>query len=97
MAQNPFLALTTPLFGKKKVLFPIPTISKMDVIFIKDLIEAGKFKPVIDRRYSLEEVADAYRYVETGQKIGNVVIAVAHNSKTSQGVAADAPKLAAER
>jgi len=82
MAQNPFLAITTPLFGKKKVLFPIPTISKMDVIFIKDLIEAGKFKPVIDRRYSLEEVADAYRYVETGQKIGNVVITVAHNSKT---------------
>lgn len=82
MFQNPFLALTTPLFGKKKVVFPIPTISKMDVIFIKDLIEAGKFKPVIDRRYSLEEVADAYRYVETGQKTGNVVIAVAHSSKT---------------
>ncbi|MEK9138410.1 MAG: NAD(P)-dependent alcohol dehydrogenase, partial [Bacteroidota bacterium] len=82
MAQNPFLALTTPLFGKKKVLFPIPTISKRDVIFIKELIETGNFKPVIDRRYPLEEVADAYRYVETGQKIGNVVIAVAHNRKT---------------
>ena len=82
MAQNLFLALTTPLFRKKKVLFPIPTMSKMDVIFIKELIEAGNFKPVIDRRYRLEEVADAYRYVETGQKIGNVVIAVAHNSKT---------------
>jgi len=82
MAQNLFLALTTPLFGKKKALFPIPTISKMDVIFIKELIEAGNFKPVIDRRYRLEEVVDAYRYVETGQKIGNVVIAVTHTSKT---------------
>jgi NADPH:quinone reductase-like Zn-dependent oxidoreductase len=82
MAQNLFLALTTPLFGKKKVLFPIPTISKMDVIFIKEIIEAGNFKPVIDRRYRLEEVADAYRYVETGQKIGNVVIIVTHTSKT---------------
>jgi NADPH:quinone reductase-like Zn-dependent oxidoreductase len=82
MAQNLFLALTTPLFGRKKVLFPIPKISKRDVIFIKELIEAGSFKPVIDRRYRLEEVADAYRYVETGQKIGNVVIAVTHSTYT---------------
>ncbi len=82
MAQNPFLALITPLFGKKKVLFPIPTISKKDVIFFKELIESGNFKPVIDRRYPLEQVADAYRYVETGQKIGNIVITVAHNNKT---------------
>ena len=82
MAQNPFLALITPFFGKKKVLFPIPTISKKDVIFFKELIEAGKFKPVIDRRYPLEQIADAYRYVETGQKTGNVVITLAHSSKT---------------
>jgi NADPH:quinone reductase-like Zn-dependent oxidoreductase len=51
-------------------------------MFIKELIEGGSFKPVIDRCYPLEEVADAYRYVETGQKTGNVVIAVAHNGKT---------------
>jgi len=82
MAQNPFLALITPLFGKKKVMFPIPTISKKDVIFFKELIEAGRFKPVIDRRYPLEQIADAYRYVETEQKIGNVVITVAHDNKT---------------
>ncbi len=81
MAQNPFLALMTPLFGKRKVLFPIPSISKTDVIFIRELIETGKFKPVIDRCYPLEQVADAFRYVETGQKIGNVVIEVAHSNK----------------
>jgi len=80
MAQNPFLALITPLFGKKKVLFPLPKISKKDVIFFKQLLEAGKFKPVIDRCYPLEQVADAFRYVETGQKVGNVVIEVAHSN-----------------
>ena len=45
-SENIFLALTTPIFGSKKVLFPIPTISKEDVIFLKELVETGKYKPV---------------------------------------------------
>ena len=68
--------LITPLLGGKKVLFPIPTISKEDVVFLKELVEKGNYKPVIDRSYSLEQIVDAYKYVETGQKIGNVVINV---------------------
>ena len=74
MAQNPFLALITPLMGGKKVVFPIPFDCKRSLLLIKELIAKGKFMPLIDKQYSLEKIADAYRYVETGEKTGNVVI-----------------------
>jgi NADPH:quinone reductase-like Zn-dependent oxidoreductase len=76
----------------KKVLTPNGTYvttskglvrdSTKDLIFLKELIEAGKIRSAIDRRYPLEQVAEAHRYVEKGHKKGNVVITLEHNSKT---------------
>ncbi|MDZ4846856.1 MAG: NAD(P)-dependent alcohol dehydrogenase [Chitinophagales bacterium] len=77
--ENPFLALSTPLLSGKKVLFPLPTISKADVLFLKELVATGKFKPVRDRKYPLAQIVDAYRFVETGMKTGNVIIVVRDN------------------
>jgi len=79
--QNPFLAIWTRFFSKKKVLFPIPSERKSDVQYIKKLMEEGKYKPVIDRQYPLDAIANATRYVETGQKVGNVVIVIEEKKK----------------
>jgi NADPH:quinone reductase-like Zn-dependent oxidoreductase len=76
LSQNPFLALVTPLFGGKRVKFPIPMNVTKTVKYLKGLMESGAFKPVIDRTYQLDEIVEAYRYVESGQKVGNVVITV---------------------
>lgn len=72
--QNPFLALVS-----KKVKFPIPRYRKDEVVLIGELMEKGEYRAVIDRRYPLEEVVDATRYVETGQKTGNVVLTVSND------------------
>ena len=73
---NLFLAPITPLFRGRKVVFVLPHRDPEAVRYLKGLIESGEFKPVIDRRYRLDQIVEAYRYVETGQKVGNVVISV---------------------
>jgi NADPH:quinone reductase-like Zn-dependent oxidoreductase len=62
------------LFGGKKLLFPIPTINQADIEYLRDLAQNGHFKPVIDRSYTLDQIVEAHRYVQGGQKVGNVVI-----------------------
>ena len=73
--QNMLLALTTPFLGGKRVAFPPPRGMRASLGFVRDLAERGSFTPVIDRRYPLEKIAEAFEYVATGNKIGNVIIA----------------------
>jgi NADPH:quinone reductase-like Zn-dependent oxidoreductase len=69
-------SLIAPLHGGKKVLFPIPKHDQLMVEHFKKLIESGEFRPVIDRTYPPDQIVEAYRYVEAGQKTGNVVISL---------------------
>jgi NADPH:quinone reductase-like Zn-dependent oxidoreductase len=72
----PLLALLSRWVGQKRVRLPLPDYSKQNVLFLKELIEAGRYRAVVDRSYPLEEVVEATAYVETEQKTGSVVLLV---------------------
>lgn len=76
LSQNPLLALVTRLSRGRRVRFPIPRSDPGVMAHLKELIASGAFRPVVDRSYPLDEIVEAYRYVESGRKVGNVVISV---------------------
>ena len=83
----PFLALVTRFVGSRRATLGIGRYRKADLLLVKELVEAGKYRPVIDRRYALDEIVDATRYVETGQKTGNVVIRIVEPDEQSRSAA----------
>jgi NADPH:quinone reductase-like Zn-dependent oxidoreductase len=82
--QNPLLAIWSSITRSNRVVFPLPKSSQAFVDFLRARMEAGEFRAVIDRKYPLEAIADAYRYVETGQKTGIVVINVTSADENAQ-------------
>lgn len=78
------LGIWVSTISNKKLKIEASSQSKEDLIFLRELVEVGKIKPVIDRSYPLEKIAEAHRYAETGKKMGNVVINIGHLEKPDQ-------------
>jgi NADPH:quinone reductase-like Zn-dependent oxidoreductase len=79
MYHVPLVALVTRFAGSKRAKLAIGRYRREDLAVVKELVDAGKYRPVIDRRYGLDQAVEATRYVETGQKTGNVVLTVSRN------------------
>jgi NADPH:quinone reductase-like Zn-dependent oxidoreductase len=77
----PPLILATKLVGSKRVFLPIPKYSQEDMLHVKQLVETGRYRPVVDRTYDLDDIVEATRYVETGQKTGNVVLSLSGGAR----------------
>jgi NADPH:quinone reductase-like Zn-dependent oxidoreductase len=88
MYHVPLAALVTRFVGSKRARLGIGRYRKEDLLLVKELVEAGKYRPVIDRTYPLDEVVAATRYVESGQKTGNVVLRVSEHAPGEPGEAA---------
>jgi NADPH:quinone reductase-like Zn-dependent oxidoreductase len=72
------LGLWTSATSRKKVVFGAESGTNQDLVYLRDLIEAGRLRTVIDRIFPLEAIVDAHRYAESGQKKGNIVVTVSH-------------------
>lgn len=90
MYHVPLLTLVTRFVRSRPTKLGIGRYRREDLVLVKELVDTGKYRPVIDRRYELDEVVEATRYVETGQKTGNVVLGV------SEAAAGEQPEPAAK-
>ena len=84
MYHVPLVALITRFVGSTRATLGIGRYRREDLLLVKELVDAGKYRPVIDRRYGLDEAVEATRYVETGQKTGNVVLRVSEPAPDEQ-------------
>jgi NADPH:quinone reductase-like Zn-dependent oxidoreductase len=83
MYHVPFLALATRLGRGRRGTLGIGRYRQADLLLVKELVESGRYRPVVDRTYALDEVVEAYAYVEKGEKTGNVVLRIADAPQVS--------------